>query len=196
MSYVDPTTPSPRATALVPHGATAPAVTAADGFDAVIDAINPLHHIPVVSSLYREATGDGISAVARVVGGGIFGGIPGLIASAANALFEAATGSDVGETAIAALTDAGSTDAAASGVHAEGVPLEPDQGAALMRVAAAHGGEAEQAAAAAAKLAAADALKIPGTLASYREDSLALGFSEEGKREQYLGSLDEIALKM
>lgn len=45
-----------------------------DTLEDVVDVINPLQHIPVVSSLYRAATGDAISSVANVVGSTLFGG--------------------------------------------------------------------------------------------------------------------------
>ena len=43
----------------------------ADGltFGDVLDVINPLQHIPVVSTIYRAITGDEISPGARVAGG-------------------------------------------------------------------------------------------------------------------------------
>jgi len=61
-------------------------------FDAVIDTINPLQHIPVISAIYREATGDTIGLAARAGGGFLFGGPVGLAAEVASAVFEAATG--------------------------------------------------------------------------------------------------------
>ncbi|MEP4884867.1 MAG: hypothetical protein ABJ215_00715, partial [Alphaproteobacteria bacterium] len=39
-------------------------------FSTLLDIVNPLQHIPLVSSLYREITGDEISPSARIVGGG------------------------------------------------------------------------------------------------------------------------------
>lgn len=74
------------------------------GFDDFIDIINPLQHLPFVSTLYRELTGDQIAPAARMTGGTLYGGPAGLIASAANVMFEAENGgSDIGATAIAAL---------------------------------------------------------------------------------------------
>lgn len=77
--------------------------TAELGFGDFLDLINPLQHIPVVSTLYREVTGDQISATARVLGGFLFGGPLGFIASIINAISEEITGKDIGETAVAAL---------------------------------------------------------------------------------------------
>lgn len=61
-------------------------------FGDLLDAINPLQHLPVVSSIYRETSGDGIGLPARLAGGFLFGGPMGLLGSAALALFEGITG--------------------------------------------------------------------------------------------------------
>ena len=71
------------------------------GFDDFLDIINPLQHIPLISTLYREITGDEISAGSRMIGGGIFGGGIGLAASVVNTAIEAQTGKDVGEHVVA-----------------------------------------------------------------------------------------------
>ena len=65
-------------------------------FEDIIDAINPLQQLPGISSIYREASGDGISTVARLAGGAIFGGPIGFAVSAVNAGIEMVTGEDVG----------------------------------------------------------------------------------------------------
>lgn len=64
-----------------------------DGFDAV----NVLQHIPVLSSIYQEATGDTLSAAAKLSGGFIYGGALGLTLSAADLVIEYATGSSVSD---------------------------------------------------------------------------------------------------
>ncbi len=66
------------------------------GFDDFLDIINPLQHLPVISNLYREFTGDELSPGARMIGGGLFGGGIGLAASVINTAIEAETGKDVG----------------------------------------------------------------------------------------------------
>ena len=83
-----------------------------DGFSFgdLLDIINPLQHIPVVSTLYRALTGDEISPGARLAGGGLFGGMPGLAFAAANQLIETDTGQDLGEHMIAAVTGDDLTD--------------------------------------------------------------------------------------
>lgn len=52
-----------------------------DFFD-MLDIVNPLQHVPIVSHLYRAVTGDVIDPIAQVIGGGVFGGVPGAISSA------------------------------------------------------------------------------------------------------------------
>ncbi|MDF1734470.1 MAG: hypothetical protein P1U37_04235 [Minwuia sp.] len=66
------------------------------GFLDILDAVNPLQHIPIVSTLYREATGDEIGNPARIAGGFLFGGVLGLVSSVANAIIDETTGKDLG----------------------------------------------------------------------------------------------------
>ncbi len=66
-------------------------------FGDILDVVNPLQHIPIVSTLYREWTGDGIDPVPRIAGGALFGGIAGAIASLVNVVVDEITGSDIGE---------------------------------------------------------------------------------------------------
>lgn len=75
------------------------------GFDDFIDIVNPLQHLPFISTLYRELTGDSITPAARVAGGTLYGGPAGMIAGIANVFVEAEAGSDIGSTMIAQLTD-------------------------------------------------------------------------------------------
>ncbi len=70
----------------------------------ILDVLNPLQHIPFVSSLYRELTGDTMSTAAKFAGGALLGGPVGLIASVIDTVFEGETGGGVAESAIAALT--------------------------------------------------------------------------------------------
>ncbi len=74
-------------------------------FEDVLDAINPLQQLPVISSFYRAESGDGISVVSRLLGGALFGGPIGFLVAAVNAGIEAATGSDIGEHMLAMLDD-------------------------------------------------------------------------------------------
>ena len=94
------------------------------GLDALLDVINPLQHIPVVSSVYRAATEDDISAPARLLGGALFGGPLGLGLALANVITEEATGSDIGEHVAAALTP--ETETAPAALAARGRASGPD----------------------------------------------------------------------
>jgi len=78
-------------------------------FGDFLDIINPLQHIPVISSLYREITGDTISPHARVIGGTLFGGPSGLVTAVVNTIYSEVAGEDIGETVIAMFTGGGDT---------------------------------------------------------------------------------------
>ncbi len=74
-------------------------------FGEVLDAVNPLHHIPVVSSIYRAISGDTIGFGPRLIGAAIFGGPLGLIFAGISALIEEASGGNVAEQALALFED-------------------------------------------------------------------------------------------
>ncbi len=74
------------------------------GFDDLLDVINPLQHIPVVGTIYRAITGDTIASGPRVMGGALFGGVIGFAAALVNAVIDEATGSDIGDKALALFT--------------------------------------------------------------------------------------------
>ena len=73
--------------------------------DDLLDVVNPLHHIPVIATLYRQASGDDIDGAARILGGALFGGPVGMFSSALEHFFEESTGSDFGETALVLFND-------------------------------------------------------------------------------------------
>jgi hypothetical protein len=73
----------------------------------IVDAINPLQHIPIVSTIYRKLTGDEMGYASRIAGdtlySGVFGSlISGLASSVANVFMDAMTGKDIGEHVMAA----------------------------------------------------------------------------------------------
>lgn len=70
----------------------------------LIDVVNPLQHIPVVSSIYRSITGDQMGQMARLVGDTIYGGPAGTAMALANIAVEGDTGRDIGGTMLASLT--------------------------------------------------------------------------------------------
>jgi hypothetical protein len=57
-------------------------------FGDFLDVINPLQHIPVVSTVYRMITGDEIGMGARLAGGALYGGPLGFVAAGVVAGFE------------------------------------------------------------------------------------------------------------
>lgn len=117
------------------------------GLGDMLDALNPLQHIPGVGSLYRKITGDEIAPAAKVVGGTIYGGPVGLVAGLVNAVIEQVNGAAVDETALAyVFGDDGDTPSAAERVaaandptaskpailHAASAPDAPAPGAAVL----------------------------------------------------------------
>ena len=80
-----------------------------DGFTFfdLLDIINPLQHIPLISNIYREMTGDILDAAPRVLGGTLFGGPIGLVASILSVIVEEGTGKDPGDHLLALLEDDG-----------------------------------------------------------------------------------------
>jgi len=78
-----------------------------DGFTFLdfLDIINPLQHIPIVSSIYRDLTGDTLDYGSRVAGGALFGGPIGALFSVVNGIFEETTGKDVGGHVVAFFSD-------------------------------------------------------------------------------------------
>ena len=97
----------PEARGIYHDAAAEKALFGAEGltFDSLLDAINPLHHIPVVGSIYTELTGDKIATGPSVVGGLLFGGVIGAAGSVANAAFEAVTGDSIGGHVMAMIDD-------------------------------------------------------------------------------------------
>jgi hypothetical protein len=99
-----------------------------DGFSFrdALDIINPLHHLPVVGTLYRALTGDELAPGSRILGGTLFGGIGGFVTALANAIVENETGSDIGDKVLAFFQDDAPPHqnlAAAGGMSAEAEPV-------------------------------------------------------------------------
>ena len=112
MSVYSPTyhamvfSPAPVASA----GAAPAAATTADGkpaaqdegfFHHLLDVINPLQHLPVISTIYRAITGEHIGTIEKIAGDALYGGLWGAVASVADVAFEAVTGKSVEDTALA-----------------------------------------------------------------------------------------------
>jgi hypothetical protein len=78
-----------------------------DGFGLgdLLDVINPLQHIPVISSIYRNLTGDEISAAAKLAGGTLYGGPIGLVSAFVSGVVEDAAGTTLGDVIVAAFSN-------------------------------------------------------------------------------------------
>ena len=70
------------------------------GFGDLVDIVNPLQHIPLVSHLYRKLTGDQIRPSSSIIGGAVFGGVAGAAGSLANVIIKKESGRDVTEHAL------------------------------------------------------------------------------------------------
>jgi hypothetical protein len=64
-------------------------------FSDLLDIVNPLQHIPVVSTVYRMITGDEIGVGARMAGSVLYGGPMGLLGAGVVAAVEEATGDKI-----------------------------------------------------------------------------------------------------
>lgn len=89
-------------------GATKPAGAKEGGFlgllKTIIDVINPLQHIPVISTIYRHLTGDEISPAARIAGDTLYGGPIGTAVALADVATQETTGRDIGGNVMAMMT--------------------------------------------------------------------------------------------
>lgn len=75
--------------------------TGADGksfFDNVLDIVNPLEHLPIVSTIYHAITGNQSGDLEKMAGDTLYGGPIGLVSSVADIAFEKITGKSFGDT--------------------------------------------------------------------------------------------------
>jgi|GEM_PF-2233804 len=79
-------------------------------FGDIVDMVNPLQHIPLVGSLYREITGDDMRGSSRIIGGAVFGGALGAASGLANTISENETGKDISQNAMSAFRGADDND--------------------------------------------------------------------------------------
>ncbi|WP_156994966.1 hypothetical protein [Elstera litoralis] len=70
-------------------------------FADVLDTINPLQHLPIIGTIYRELTGSTLSPAARIIGGGLYGGPIGVVLSMVDATIQEGTGRDIGSNVLA-----------------------------------------------------------------------------------------------
>jgi hypothetical protein len=70
-------------------------------FEDFLDILNPLHHIPIVSEIYKNESDDKISNDAKAVGdiiyGGLTSGLLGVLSAIGNALLKEETNKDLSE---------------------------------------------------------------------------------------------------
>jgi hypothetical protein len=100
-------------------------------FSTILDAVNPLQHIPVVSNLFRAAQGSPISAVSQIAGDTLYGGLLGgvvssFISSLADVAVKEVSGKGIGEHVLAGLE---AVDGGTRTVSANATPLVPLVGA-------------------------------------------------------------------
>lgn len=106
LDYFKDTQPARNEAVPEPLGDTDQGLFGKDGltFGDVLDAVNPLNHIPVVSELFASATGSAPSTASKLAGGALLGGPIGFVASLATVIFEQATGASPVQAVVAALS--------------------------------------------------------------------------------------------
>ena len=98
------------------YSKTTPQKESGFGFFDFLDMVNPLQHIPIISTLYRNITGDEMKPISRIVGGAVFGGPVGGSIGIINTLVEHETGNDL----------LGNVSYAAFGSNPKPVEIEPE----------------------------------------------------------------------
>ena len=74
-------------------------------FHDLVSIVNPLQHIPIVSTIYRAVTGDTIGPLEKIAGDTLYGGVWGLVSSVANVAYQEITGHDLGDQVMAFAED-------------------------------------------------------------------------------------------
>lgn len=118
-----------------------------DFLGALVDVVNPLQHIPVVSTIYRRLTGDQIGGAAMIAGGALYGGPLGGAMAVADVAYAEQQGAYAGDIMLASMmgdappaTDAApsATMLAAAQAPALAAPV-PSSGKGMVTLAAAGG---------------------------------------------------------
>lgn len=94
-------------------------------FADVLDVVNPLQHIPIISTLYRTISGDEIAPASRILGGALFGGVIGAIGAVVNVFVSGLTGRDLGEHVVAIVQGEGAEGHDAGGIAPAHARLSP-----------------------------------------------------------------------
>jgi hypothetical protein len=78
--------------------------TSGFSFHDLLNIVNPLQHIPVISTIYRAVTGDTIKPFDKIAGDTLYGGVIGFVSSLADTVFQKITGKDFGDTVLSLFT--------------------------------------------------------------------------------------------
>jgi len=101
----------------------------APSFKDILDTINPLQHLPVISTLYQKLTGDVPSSGANIVGGGLIGGPLGLLSAVFNEIVKTQTGKDIGGNILAMINGESSSTQTAQNTVTTGAPTPTNKAA-------------------------------------------------------------------
>jgi hypothetical protein len=112
---------NPTAQGTAQAAANAQEKTSSFGFDDLLDLVNPLQHIPVISTLYRHLTGDKINMPAKLAGDALYGGVTGFFSSVGDSVFQELTGKSIGDTVYALVI--GDDDDKTTGIAAADKPV-------------------------------------------------------------------------
>lgn len=88
-------------------------------FRDVLDAINPLNHIPIISGVVESLTGHEASTGSKLIGGALLGGPIGFVASLAGEIYKSETGQSVANAVYAAVADESPVAVAAADTNEE-----------------------------------------------------------------------------
>ena len=101
-SHMNSLKPQPKAAATADASTDKPLITtSADGksfFENMLDIVNPLEHLPIVSTIYHAITGNQSGDLEKMAGDTLYGGPMGLASSVADIAFEKITGKSFGDT--------------------------------------------------------------------------------------------------
>lgn len=97
------------------------------GFSDILDVINPLQHLPIISTIYRAETGDKIGAIPRILGsilfgGGLIGAAVGAATAMVNLAVEQETGRDIGAHIYTAIFGGGGKNAKSTTIASKPTP--------------------------------------------------------------------------
>jgi hypothetical protein len=92
----------------------------------LFDVINPLEHLPIISTIYESVTGHHMNPMARIAGDTLYGGPIGTAVGIVNVVSEEKTGKDIGQNVMAMVTGSGKKDDTATTVAQNDAPKASD----------------------------------------------------------------------